>query len=342
MSTATGQTATLDAERYLNEVAPHLAALPPEERADLLDDLAQHLREIAAEPGPPLSERLGPPQAYAAELLASAGVAAEGRQRRPLLATAAIVVERARASWAGQEMTRLGPVLRPAWWVARAYLAVSLLSALERDGSYPGFPLPRLLGSPALGLLAVLVAIPLSVRLGQRRLPRLGRVAVAGAGAVLAVYAVALLGRADSPRVTYVESFGAPFSPANQGCLSTASGQRITNLYAYDQEGRLLDPVLLYDQDGQPIDNLCPEYDERGRRLSTEYRQDVNGAPVFNAFPRRQTAFAPQGPAFSAPGSPAQPDPAVAVRPPAVVVPRLAPTTAATTTTTTTGVPPGG
>ncbi len=59
---ATSETATTDADRYLKEVAPHLAALPSEERADLLEDLAQHLREIAAEPGPPLAERLGAPQ----------------------------------------------------------------------------------------------------------------------------------------------------------------------------------------------------------------------------------------------------------------------------------------
>ncbi len=72
MSTATTDAATIEADRYLKEVAPHLAALPAQERADLLDDLAQHLREIAAEPGPPLTERIGSPEAYAAELLASA------------------------------------------------------------------------------------------------------------------------------------------------------------------------------------------------------------------------------------------------------------------------------
>ena len=60
---ATSQTATLAADRYLKDVAPYLAALPAEERADLLEDLAQHLREIAAEPGPPLNERLGSPEA---------------------------------------------------------------------------------------------------------------------------------------------------------------------------------------------------------------------------------------------------------------------------------------
>ncbi len=64
-----------DADRYLKELTPYLAALPPDERADLLDDLAQHLREVAAEPGPPLAERLGSPRSYAGR---AAGV---GRRR---------------------------------------------------------------------------------------------------------------------------------------------------------------------------------------------------------------------------------------------------------------------
>jgi hypothetical protein len=335
VSTTTSET-NPEVDRYLKEVAPHLAGLPAEERADLLDDLAQHLREIAAEPGPPLAERLGAPDAYAAELLASAGVPAAGRPRPPLLARAGSLADKARASRVGQEAVRLWPVLRPAWWVVRAYLAVSLLTALEQNSSYPGFPLPHLLGNPTLGLLGVLVAFPLSVRLAQRPLRHAGRLAMVGANVVLAVYALFLLGRAGTPEVRYVQSYDGPTqSPANRGCLATASGNVITNLYAYDAEGRLLDPVLLYDQNGQPIDNLCPDYDERGRRLSTEYRQDANGAPVINAFPRRQSAFLNPEPPFVRPGSTAQPDPTVPVRPPAVVVPRLAPTTTVTT------APPG-
>ena len=329
---ATSETATLDAERYLKDVAPHLAALPAEERADLLDDLAQHLREIAAEDGPPLAERLGPAEAYAAELLASAGVVTAGRPSVPLLARANTLVERCRESWAGQELVRLLPVLRPAWWVARAYLAVSFLAAAQGVGA-DTFPVPELAGSRAIGLLAILVAIPLSVRLGERSLPRRGRLLVAGANVVLAIYGLSLLNDAGSGGVHYVESYDPP-TYADRGCLAAASGQPITNLYAYDSEGRLLDPVLLFDQDGQPIDNLCPEVDTQGRRLSTEYRQDVNGAPVINAFPRRQTAALQPG----LPWSPGQPEAAVPVRPPAVVVPRLSPTTTVTTTT----VPPGG
>lgn len=337
-------TPTLDAERYLGDVAPHLAALPSEERADLLEDLAQHLREIAAEPGPPLAERLGSPEAYAAELLASAGVAV-GATARPRLADRLTTVRhRARRSWLGDELSRLSPALRPAWWVIRAYLAVSLLSAVSREGSYPGFPVPRLGGSGALGLLALLAAVPLSVRLGQRALPRAGRLAVAGAHVVLVLYAVSLLGRAGTPEVRYVDYGGGPPTAANRGCLANASGRPITNLYAYAPDGTLLDPVLLYDQNGQPIDNLCPEYDEQGRRLSTEYAQDVNGAPVINAFPRRQSASVLPGPQMPAgPRSQAGPEPSVPVRPPAVVVPRLAPTTTvpATSTSTTPATLPG-
>jgi hypothetical protein len=155
---------------------------------------------------------------------------------------------------------------------------------------------------------------------------------------VLAVYALTLLDRAATPEVHYVESYGGPTAEVSGGCLANAAGERITNLYAYDSEGRLLDPVLLYDQNGQPIDNLCPELDERGRRLSTEYRRDANGAPVINAFPRRQSVVVePEQP--SLPGSLAQPDVTLPVNPPAVVVPRLTPTTVSPTTTTT---PPGG
>lgn len=326
-SEATSDTAALDAERYLKDVAPHLAALPAEERADLLEDLAQHLREIAAEPGPPLSERLGPPEAYAAELLASAGVVTGARPGLPLLARATALADRARGSWVGEEAVRLAPVLRPAWWVVRAYLAVSLLAAMHGDGS--AFPLPELARSTVLGLLAVLAAVPLSVRLAQRALPRRGRLLVLGANAVLAFYALSLLDNSGLSEIRYVDSSRPP-TAANRGCLATASGDAITNLYAYDSDGRLLDPVLLYDQDGQPIDNLCPEVDSRGRRLSTAYRQDVNGAPVINAFPRRQTAEAVAG----RPQFPTQPEATVPVVPPAVVVPRLAPSTTVTTTTT--------
>jgi hypothetical protein len=326
-----------EADRYLKEMVPYLSAVPADERADLLEDLAQHLREIAAEPGAPLADRLGSPEEYAAELLASAGVAAtsvDGGRRRAFRARSAALVTKGRESRVGQEVTRLWPVLRPAWWVARGYLAVGLLVLLTRGGN-PGFPLPHLLGSSVVGLLAILLAIPLSVRLGERSFSGARRWAIIGANVVLIVVALVLVGKVDDGQVSYVQVGGAQ-TFGNGTCLTNSAGQPITNLYAYGPDGNLLNPVLLYDQNGQPIDNLCPDVDRQGRALVTKYGRDVNGAPVINAFPRAQSVVLPPESPFSA-GQPATTAP---VNPPAVVVPRLA-TTPSTTTTLPTGVSAG-
>lgn len=327
---ATSDPASLDADRYLQEVAPHLATLPAAERADLLDDLAQHLREIAAEPGPPLAERLGSPQAYAAELLASAGVAASIGPS-PLLSRAASLSRRARGSALGRELERLWPVLQPAWWVARGYLAVSLVAALDHRGPAPEYLLPRLVGSPAVGLLAVLLAVSVSVRLGQRPLSQAGRMVTTCANVVLVLFALSLVGRGGPVDARQLAAYSGPVAPGSRGCLLDGSGQPITNLYGYDADGHLVDPVLLYDQDGQPVTNVCGN-PKRGRPLSTEHRLDVNGAPVLNAFPQRQSVLGGL-PAVVKPGVPARPQAGLgpALQPPAVVVPRLAPTPTAPT-----------
>jgi hypothetical protein len=68
--------------RYAAAVRAAVADLGDEERAQLLDDLEAHLHEVAAEPGATLAERLGPPEAYAAELRAAYG-APPGSRRPP-------------------------------------------------------------------------------------------------------------------------------------------------------------------------------------------------------------------------------------------------------------------
>ncbi|MGH9223307.1 MAG: HAAS signaling domain-containing protein [Acidimicrobiales bacterium] len=315
MTTATSE-ALSDADRYLKEVAPHLAALPPDERADLLDDLALHLREVAAEPGPPLEERLGPPAAYAAELLATAGYSLPVRTKGGFLAALVARVARLRKSAVGREVVRLWPSLRPAWWVARAWLAVYLVTDLSLDGPYHGIPFPPLFGNEFVGLMALLVAISVSIRLGQKELAGTSRVAVAVANGVLLFYALALASQIGTREFRSVEYVGPTRALITDACLRNGDGSIITNLYGYDPEGRLLDPVLLYDQYGRPVDNLCPEFDDQGRRLITEYRRDANGAPVINAFPRRQGASLDP---FAArrPGVAGQPEPTVPATPPA-------------------------
>ena len=64
--------------RYATAVRAAFADLPGPERELLLEDLEDHLQEVAAEAGGSLTERLGRPEAYATELRASAGLPAPG------------------------------------------------------------------------------------------------------------------------------------------------------------------------------------------------------------------------------------------------------------------------
>jgi hypothetical protein len=70
----TGANRLDDVTAYAAAVRAALADLPAAARADLQDDLESHLAEVAAESDAPLRERLGPPEAYAADLRAAYGV----------------------------------------------------------------------------------------------------------------------------------------------------------------------------------------------------------------------------------------------------------------------------
>src|ERR1700694_657493 len=57
-----------DGSSYAAAVRAALAPLPESERESLLEDLEDHLGEVASESDVPLQERLGKPEDYAAEL----------------------------------------------------------------------------------------------------------------------------------------------------------------------------------------------------------------------------------------------------------------------------------
>jgi hypothetical protein len=100
----------------------------------LLEDLEDHLQEVAAEAGGPLEERLGAPGTYAAELRASAGLPAPrpaGRRRAGRRLGESRVARRLARVWGGAVAHPAGaavvgflPELGPAWWVLRGYLTV--------------------------------------------------------------------------------------------------------------------------------------------------------------------------------------------------------------------------
>jgi hypothetical protein len=296
-------TIAADVAGYATAVRAACADLPGADRELLLEDLEDHLQEVAAEAGGPLSERLGRPEAYAAELRASAGLAAPGGG--PVGAGGGGRRRRLRETRAGRRLAGLGaavlghpagravagflPELRPAWWVLRGYLAVQAVAVamtLLFTGGGFSFPVPRLFGSTLLGLLATAAAIAGSVWLGRRSPGGTGRRVLLLAGnAVLAVVALAMLvelsaneANADRYQPDPVLTYAGPISGLR------SDGQEITNIFPFDATGRPLQDVYLIDQDGNPI--VATHYDNE--YLEPSMPVDANGDEVPNRYPQVQ------------------------------------------------------
>jgi uncharacterized membrane protein len=117
-----------DVALYGTAVRAALADLSPDEREELLEDLEDHLAEVAAEPGASLTDRLGDPQQYASELRAAYGARARSRRRRLLprrrrarVLAAALVVLVGMGAWLGWRSTQ-APA-RPSWSQAQLLAA---------------------------------------------------------------------------------------------------------------------------------------------------------------------------------------------------------------------------
>lgn len=334
----TATAALTEVTRYLEVVRALLADLPAEERDELLDDLAVHLQEVVAETDEPLEQAVGSPSAFAAELRASAGLAGPDRADRGGRVAAArqrLACTRRRVEDSGPSrwVRALLPELVPGWWVLRGYLAVVILSVMGGNLHFPAFPVPDLFGSAMLGLAAVVAAVFASVSLGRRHRDE-GRPRWVSAMDVLVVLGtlVAVGAVRDHIRPQYVFSESVPMAA---GAFSHPDGSQITNLFPYDEDGQLLDGVLLYDQDGRPLVlGDGGDHSDGGLGLETDHPLDVNGAEVTNLYPLDQRIqewrYGPEGSATLL----HEP-----VRPPAIAPPRLA-VPAPTTTTSTTAPPP--
>jgi hypothetical protein len=238
---------TLEIDYYLERVAAALADLSPEVRDDLMEDLPAHFAEVLEEQGGSLIDRLGPPAAYAAELRAAAGVeAAPGaRSGRPggidlvkLRARLRTADERAGSVIGYERSTDFLRLLRPAWWVARGVAVVVLIFALDI------IPTDRI--DDPVGWVLMAVAVVVSVRLGATGRPRMHRfvgyaiTAVAVIGVlVIAANLDGIAYRFSGDSQTYVPAY-------NQ-----YSG--VVDVYPVDENGRPLQNITLYDQNGNPI-----------------------------------------------------------------------------------------
>jgi hypothetical protein len=292
-----------DVEHYAEAVRAELSDLPAAALTDLLEDLEDHLREVAAEDTGDLRERLGTPAAYAAELRASAGLpergaasasaasgsgstaasgSAKSKRRSPAELLAAFEAW-LRTQWLGREVLDFLPQLRPAWWIVRAWLAVFFLQLVTYDDGGQIWIIPRPGGSAFLGLLLLLFAIGGSIWL-TRRPPfegRRGRLFAIAQGALGLLAFVALAhsssyGGWNGPRFV-------PSGYSGPGGLNDG-GRPISNLYVYDQSGKLLSGVYVYDQDGIPVQ---VDHEDTGVTVTQTF-VDADGAFVFNRYPEQQ------------------------------------------------------
>ena len=254
---------------YLAAVRAALADLPPDERDDLLAEVEASLVEATAESGGNLSARLGPPEEFAAELRAAAGLhevpSAPRETPLPLLLARRLARDPRLA-----EFRRLAPI----WWVARAYLLVAALALIVGASWSSSYPVIPRLGNGTLGLLALVGAALVSVGLGlkMRTRPIVDLVLLAAAVPVL----VHLARPPIRPAIFYVPA-------AQQYALGLAyNGVPLDNVYPFTRNGRLLHDVLLYTGTGVPLDVGGAAGDPERRVLHTR-----SGKAVLNAFPIR-------------------------------------------------------
>lgn len=293
---------------YAAAVRAALADVPEADREVLLADLEDHLTEVAAETGPPagadptgvttaaeaaeaagagsaapagerLIARLGPPDTYAAELRAAYGMDAPGRSKRSFNDLAGLLSPRGRAV-----LGRIGPVLlefRQTWWLLRGYLLTALIWRVVHNG---WGVVPSGIFDLALLVAVVAGSVALGMRARDGRLPsgRPVRVLLTLGNAAMVLLLFSLPAQAGIDLVT-----NAAFEPAvyaEPGRVPVEAGQGmadVVNIYPYSRDGKPLDGVLLYDQNGTPI--TLP-YEQQG--LVPDISCDAP-PPIANAYPLR-------------------------------------------------------
>lgn len=280
---------------FVAQVRQHLTDLTEEEREELVGGLEADLSEQAADGTLVLPD----PEQYAAELRAAAGL--------PVARRAGVLglgrdwakgQDTVRAWWfawtqhnsATRQAWALLEAMRPAWWVLRAWIAVTLLDQLSGQWEYVS--LWPTLGVSVLGPVLLVAAVVISVLMGQGKLwpgagpdrTALARLVLISLN-VLAVLAPLTFTGDGSQVESYVRSV--PSRPQEKPVLHSG-GDVVRNIYAYDAAGQPLVGVQLFDHKGRPV-AVAPESSMgqgREREVTCPW---VNGTtPLFNVFPLPQ------------------------------------------------------
>lgn len=292
---------------YIREVRAELADLPAEDLDDLTAGMEADLTELAAECGGDIAGRLGSPGLYAAELRAAAGlperVAGPAPRRRPLADAltnprASFTMFSEQRPWM-QSVTTFLVTLLPAWWVLRGYLAAWAVWGIL--GTNHGI-WPQGLLEYVLVLLAIVGSVQLS-RAWLRQWPGLRPLVVVGnAVAIFVAFLVISSGAASGEANIDPPAYSLPPGVS-------LDGAQLANIYAFDSDGKRMNGVRLFAENGRPLNAAHSSVDANGSPVGLDHRgnpmavvRDSSGAPLLNVYP--QMRFGPDPWQVSDPASP--------------------------------------
>ncbi len=290
---------------YARRVREHLADLTADEITDLTEgmeaDLVEALLEVptADEDAIPTLEqveaRFGPPATYAAELRSAAGLpstssgAGAATGPRGIVARIARRTERADRQWRERleaqpwwpGLKELAQTMRPAWWLARAYV-LAMIGQTWGAGPFPSS------GGRWLVFFALVV---LSVQWGRGRLGSGRWVRALGivATTVAIIAFVPVMALVSYPNYVYEEY---PVEPEyiEPGPGVFMDGEQVRSFHAFDAEGNPIEQFLLFDDHGRPVVTVPLANDEFYVGGSDELWHtvpplDVYGKAVWNVYP---------------------------------------------------------
>jgi len=274
-------TTTLDYEQvtaFAKAVRRELTDLGPDILDDLTDGLEADLADKLAD-----GEPLGDAAAYAAELRAAAGVD-PGKQASPFDRFRKDLTEVgsnvrglvSRHAWLAGVVSFLVSI-RPVWWVLRAWAVFYIVTS-------SGYPRNE------VGFLTLCAFVVLSVQWGRGKwLPwRWARGALVVVS-IIAAFAVPAATSSLFNAVQFADNF-VPEEFISSGL--TADGRTVTNIFAYGPDGKPLTDVQLFDQNGDPLEVVSPQWDNSnlydetlGESKLLVPSDEVAGRPGWNVYP---------------------------------------------------------
>ncbi|MDQ0371951.1 HAAS signaling domain-containing protein [Cellulomonas humilata] len=304
-------TDALDVAGYAAAVRRGLADLGPEQVDDLTDDLEADLAEALDDErhvahGRGVLEQFGPPEDYAAELRAAAGLAPATAPGRRVRLSDPVDDSRRFGRWVLRRLRALtwwAPVeaflvaLRPVWWLLRGWVAYQLVAMMAGVSGW----LPRNLAA----LLVLVGCVVLSVQWGRGAWFQSRRVAWVAltANAVAVVAVLPLLGSVQDQLDDRDRIYDA-YQAGNLGGFDTQTiiqdkavdgvvvdGIQVSNLFVYDADGNPLTDVQVYDDRGRPVrttfDNGFDQYwfPEATEPWSFVSRVDSDNRARWNVYP---------------------------------------------------------